>query len=122
VLTSQIVKDPDDTAFKADADVQDYLAFMAKWAPQESPRDSNAVAAFLVGQAFENVMRKAGDDLTRDNVLKQATSLHDVKLKMFLPGVTLNNSPASYTAFRRYQLSRFDGTSWKPFGPVYSAD
>jgi hypothetical protein len=45
-----------------------------------------------------------------------------VKLKMFLPGVTLNNSPESYTAFRRYQLSRFDGTSWKPFGPVYSAD
>ena len=122
VLTSQIVKDPDDAAFSRDADVQDYLAFMSKWAPQESPRDSNAVAAFLVGQAFEYVIRRAGDELTRENVLKQATSLHDVKLKMLLPGVTLNNSPASYTAFRRYQLSRFDGTSWKPFGPVYSAD
>jgi branched-chain amino acid transport system substrate-binding protein len=122
VLTSQIVKDPDDAAFSRDADVQDYLAFMSKWAPQESPRDSNAVTAFLAGQAFEYVIRRAGDDLTRENVLKQATTLRDVKLKMFLPGVTLNNSPASYTAFRRYQLSRFDGTSWKPFGPVYSAD
>jgi ABC-type branched-subunit amino acid transport system substrate-binding protein len=122
VLTSQFVKDPDDAAFKGDADVQDYLAFMAKWAPQESPRDSNAVTAYLAGQAFEYVVRKAGDELTRENLLKQATSLRDVKLKMFLPGVTLNNSPESYTAFRRYQLSRFDGTSWKPFGPVYSAD
>src|SRR4029077_17139680 len=57
VLTSQIVKDPDDAAFARDADVQDYLAFMAKWAPQESPRDSNAVTAYLVGQAFEYVVR-----------------------------------------------------------------
>ena len=122
VLTSQIVKDPDDAAFSRDADVQDYLAFMGKWAPQESPRDSNAVVAFLAGQAFEYVIRRAGDDLTRANVLKQATTLRDLKLKMLLPGVMLNNSPASYTAFRRYQLSRFDGTSWKPFGPVYSAD
>lgn len=122
VLSTQIVKDPDDATFARDPDVQDYLAFMAKWAPQESPRDSNAVTAFLAGQAFEYVVRQAGDELTRENLLKQATTLHDVKLKMFLPGVTLNNSPTSYTAFRRYQLSRFDGTSWKPFGPVYSAD
>jgi branched-chain amino acid transport system substrate-binding protein len=122
VLTSQIVKDPDDVAFKSDADVQDYLAFMARWAPQESPRDGNAVVAYIAGQAFEYVLRRAGDALTRENVLKQATTLRDLKLKMLLPGVTLNNSPESYTAFRRYQLSRFDGTSWKPFGPVYSAD
>jgi branched-chain amino acid transport system substrate-binding protein len=68
------------------------------------------------------VIRRAGDDRTWANVLKQATTLRDLKLKMLLPGVTLNNSPASYTAFRRYQLSRFDGRPRKPFGPVYSAD
>jgi branched-chain amino acid transport system substrate-binding protein len=122
VLTTQIVKDPDDAAFKGDDDVKDYLAFMAKWAPQESPRDGNGIVAFLAGQAVEHVLRRAGDELTRENVLRQATTLRDLRLKMLLPGVTLNNSPESYTAFRRYQLSRFDGKSWKPFGPVYTAD
>jgi branched-chain amino acid transport system substrate-binding protein len=122
VLTSQLVKDPDDAAFARDADVQEYLAFMKKWAPNESPRDSNAIASYLAGQAFEYVVRRAGNQLTRENLLKQATTLHNVKLKMLLPGVALNNSAQSYTAFRTYQMSRFDGSSWKPFGPLYSAD
>lgn len=122
VLSSQLVKDPDDAGFSHEADVQDYLVFMKKWAPQESPRDSNAIAAYLGGQIFEYVVRRAGDELTRENVLRQATTLQDVKLRMLLPGVSLTNSPASYTAFRRYQMSRFDGSSWKPFGPVYGAD
>lgn len=122
VLSSQLVKDPDDAGFSREPDVQDYLAFMKKWAPQESPRDSNAIAAYLVGQIFEYVVRRGGDELTRKNVLRQATTLQDVKLPMLLPGVLLNNSPASYSAFRRYQMSRFDGSSWKPFGPVYGAE
>jgi ABC-type branched-subunit amino acid transport system substrate-binding protein len=122
VLTSQILKDPDDAEFAAAPDVKDYLAFMAKWAPQENPRDSTAIASFVASQATEYVLNKAGDELTRENVLKQATTLDNVKLKMLLPGVALKNSPQGYTAFRQYVLSRFDGTSWKPFGPVYSAD
>lgn len=122
VLTTQILKDPDDAAFVDDADVKDFLAFMKKWAPQESPRDSNSAAAYVVGQTMVDVLRRSGDELTRDNVLKNATSLKDFKAKMLLPGIALNNSPQSYTAFRQYQLSRFDGTSWKPFGPVYTAE
>jgi hypothetical protein len=122
VLTSQILKDPDDAAFADASDVKDYLAFMQKWAPQENPRDSTAIASFVAGQTMEYVLRKAGDELTRANVLKQATTFDNVKLKMLLPGVALKNSPQSYTLFRQYQLSRFDGASWKPFGPVYSAD
>jgi ABC-type branched-subunit amino acid transport system substrate-binding protein len=122
VLTSQLVKDPDDAAFSQDSDVQEYLTFMKRWAPNESPRDSNAIAAYLVGQIFQYAVQKAGNDLTRENVLRQATTLRDVKLKMLLPGVVLNNSSTSYTAFRQYQMSRFDGSSWKPFGSVYSAE
>ena len=122
VLTSQILKDPDDAEFAAAPDVKDYLAFMAKWAPQENPRDSTAIASFVASQTMEYVFAKAGDQLTRENVLKQATTFDNVKLKMLLPGVALKNSPQSYTLFRQYVLSRFDGSSWKPFGPVYSAD
>jgi len=122
VLTSQLVKDPDDKTFAEDPDVRDYLAFMKTWAPNESPRDSNAIAAYLVGQVFQYVIQKAGNNLTRENVLRQATTLQGVRLKMLLPGVTLNNSPAGYTAFRQYQMSRFDGSSWKPFGPIYNAE
>jgi hypothetical protein len=95
---------------------------MSKWAPQENAHDSTAIASFVTSQAMEYVLEKAGDELTRENVLKKATTLDNLKLKMLLPGVALKNSPTGYTAFRQYQLSRFDGASWKPFGPVYSAD
>jgi len=122
VLTSQILKDPDDAEFVNTPDVKDYLAFMAKWAPQDNPRDSTAIASFVANQTMEYVLKKAGDELTRENVLKLSTTLRDFKPKMLLPGVALQNSPQSYTLFRQYVLSRFDGTSWKPFGPIYSAD
>jgi len=95
---------------------------MAKWAPQDNPRDSTAIASFVANQTMEYVLKKAGDELTRENVLKLSTTLRDFKPKMLLPGVALQNSPQSYTLFRQYVLSRFDGTSWKPFGPIYSAD
>ena len=71
---------------------------------------------------IEIALRRCGDELTRENLLKQATSLDGVRLKMLLPGMTLSNSPDDYVAFRQYQLARFDGTGWVLQGGLITAD
>jgi hypothetical protein len=76
----------------------------------------------VTAQGIELVLRRCGDVLTRDNVLKQATTLNGVRLKMLLPGMTLTNSPDDYVAFRQYQLARFDGRGWVLIGGLITAD
>jgi branched-chain amino acid transport system substrate-binding protein len=67
------------------------------------------------------VLKACGDNLTRENVMKQAASLHDVAMPMLLPGVTLSTSATDFAPIKRMQLERFDGTTWKLFGEVISA-
>ena len=67
------------------------------------------------------VLKACGDNLTRDNVMKQAASLHDVAMPMLLPGVTLSTSATDFAPIKRMQLERFDGATWQLFGEVISA-
>jgi hypothetical protein len=122
LITAQLLKDPGDPAFATDAEVVEYNQFMARWAPGDSAKDTGAVAGYVTAQGIEFVLRRCGDELIRDNVLKQATTLHGVRLKMLLPGMTLSNSPDDYVAFRQYQLARFDGQGWVLMGELITAD
>jgi branched-chain amino acid transport system substrate-binding protein len=122
LITAQLLKDPGDPAFANDADVVDYNQFMAKWAPGDNAKDTGAIAGYVTAQGVELVLRRCGDQLTRENVLKQATTLNGVRLKMLLPGMTLSNSPDDYVAFRQYQLARFDGQGWVLMGDLITAD
>ena len=67
------------------------------------------------------VLKACGDNLTRENVMKQAASLHDVAMPMLLPGITLSTSATDFAPIKQMQLERFDGTTWKLFGEVISA-
>jgi ABC-type branched-subunit amino acid transport system substrate-binding protein len=122
LITAQLLKDPGDSAFANDPEVSEYNQFMATWAPGDNPKDTGAIAAYVTAQGVELVLRRCGDELTRDNVLKQATTLDHVRLKMLLPGMTLSNSPDDYVAFRQYQLARFDGQGWVLMGGLITAD
>jgi len=122
LVTAQLLKDPGDPAFANDAEVVDYNQFMAKWASGDNAKDTGAIAGYVTAQGVELVLRRCGDQLTRDNVLKQATTLNGVRLKMLLPGMTLSNSPDDYVAFRQYQLARFDGQGWVLMGELITAD
>jgi ABC-type branched-subunit amino acid transport system substrate-binding protein len=112
VMTAQYFKEPGDPAWDKDPDIQNYFAFMKKYAPNESPLDAIGVSGYVNAQMAEHVLKAAGNELTRDNLLKQATTLKAVTLSLLLPGIVLSNTPEDYRAYHGFQLSRFDGKGW----------
>ena len=112
VMTAQFFREPGDPAWEKDPAVNAYFEFMKKYAPGESSLDAIGVSGYHNAQMIEYVLGKAGHELTRENVLKQATTLKDVTLSMLLPGMTLHNTPDDYRAYHSFRLSRFDGKGW----------
>ena len=82
--------------------------------------DVQAVIGYSFAQTMVAVLKACGDNLTRENVMKQAASLHDVKLPMLLPGITLSTSADNFDPVKQMQLQKFDGTTWRLFGEVHS--
>jgi branched-chain amino acid transport system substrate-binding protein len=119
VVAAVYQKDPTDPGWRDDPGLQDYLAFMKTHDPEGKPEDGLNVYGYSVAQTLVKVLEQCGDDLTRDNVMKQATSL-DVQLPMLLPGVKIDTSPTDYRVIKDMQLGRFDGKSWVRFGGIVS--
>lgn len=116
VITAAFVKFSGDPAWKDDAEMKAYLAFMAKYNPGDNPDDFLAVAGYYGAAATAYVLRQCGDILTRDNVLYQMTHMTNVRLPMLLPGITFTTAPDDYRALKQMQLQRFDGRRWMPMG------
>jgi ABC-type branched-subunit amino acid transport system substrate-binding protein len=112
LMSAQFFKQPGDPSFDGDKGMADYMAFMKKYMPNESPLDSIGVSGYVNVQMAEYVLKRAGKELTRENLIKQATTLKDVSLPMLLPGITLTNTPDDYGAYRSFRLSRFNGKAW----------
>jgi branched-chain amino acid transport system substrate-binding protein len=112
VMTALFFKEPGDPNWDKDQAMQDYFAFMKKYAPNDSPLDAIGVSGYVNAQMVEHVFKAANNELTRENLLKQATTLKDVTLPMLLPGTILSNTPDDYRAYHGFQLSRFDGKGW----------
>src|SRR5262249_9794909 len=96
VMTAQFFKEPGDPAWEKDQAVIDYITLLKKYAPNDSPLDAIGVSGYVNAQMAEYVLSKAGNELTRENLIKQATTLKGVTLPMLLPGTTLNNTPEDY--------------------------
>jgi branched-chain amino acid transport system substrate-binding protein len=118
VISSQYLKDSTDPSLKDDPGYKEWLAFMDKYLPGANKNDWLNVYGYTIAQTLVTVLKGAGDDLTRANVMKQATGLKDVHLPMLINGTALNNSPERYTPMTNLQLIRFDGTRWVPFGEL----
>jgi branched-chain amino acid transport system substrate-binding protein len=112
LMSAQFFKQPGDPAWDKDQGVIDYMAFMKKYAPSDSPTDSIGISGYINVSLAEYVFKAAGNDLSRDNLVKTATTLKDVTLSMLLPGIVLNNTPSNYSAYHSFRLSRFDGKAW----------
>jgi ABC-type branched-subunit amino acid transport system substrate-binding protein len=118
VISVNYGKDPLDPTWKDDAGMKKYFEFMAKYYP-EGDKDSNFnTYGFSTAQLLVHVLKQAGDDLTRENVLKQATSLKNVQLDLSLPGIVGNTSPTDYRVNKQLQMMRFNGERWELFGPI----
>jgi branched-chain amino acid transport system substrate-binding protein len=118
IMSMAFFKDAGQPRWDNDAETKEYKTFLKKYLPNEDVANGILVYGYISGQALEYVLKKAGDNLTRENVLKQATTLKDVRLPMMMPGVTLSNSASNYFPINTMQLVRFNGKELEPVGDV----
>jgi branched-chain amino acid transport system substrate-binding protein len=111
-----VIKDPSDPAWHKDADYLAWLAWMGKYYPKGDINNSSNASVYATSSAIAHVLKAAGDDLSRENILKQMTSLKEFAAPMLLPGITMSMSADNYNLFRTIQLLRFDGKHWVPVG------
>jgi branched-chain amino acid transport system substrate-binding protein len=122
IISSAYMKDPNDPQWKDDKGMKDFDAFLAKYYPEGNRADSSVIYGYTVGQAMVQVLKQAGDNLTRENVMKQAASLKDLRIETLLPGIKANTSVIDFAPLDQLQLMKFKGDSWQLFGDVLSGD
>ena len=98
------------------------LAFLAKDFPEGDKLDHGTMVGYSVAQTLVQVLKQCGDDLTRENIMKQAANLKDFRTDMLLPGIKINTSPTDFAPISSLQLMKFKGEHWDLFGDVISAD
>jgi ABC-type branched-subunit amino acid transport system substrate-binding protein len=113
IMTTQFTKQAGDPAWADDPEVKEYVEFMKKWVPNDNPGDFVALSGYINVQGIVQAITKCGDDLTRENLLKQATSMKGARLKMMLPGIQLNTTPQDYAPYEALRMAKFEGASWK---------
>ncbi len=120
IITAGYLKDPNDTQWQSSAEYKDWLEWMKKYYSSGSLADVNNVYGYSAAETMVYVLKAAGNNLTRANIMKQAASIHDLKLPMALPGVTLSTSATDFAPIKQMQLQKFEGETWKLFGEVIS--
>jgi ABC-type branched-subunit amino acid transport system substrate-binding protein len=122
ILSTAYVKDPDDPAWKDDAGVKAWRDFMTRYVPEGDLHDTNYVNSYNSAMALEAVLRACGDDLSTENILKQAYAIKDLELPMLLPGIKVNTSPTDHIPVDQMQFMRFNGKSWERFGELQTGN
>ncbi len=118
VISVNYGKDPLDPTWKDDAGMKKYLDFMAKYYPEGDKNSIFNTYGYSTSQMLVHVLQQCGDDLTRENVMKQATSLKNVVIDLALPGIVANTSPTDYRVNKQLQMMKFNGERWELFGPI----
>ena len=101
--------------------MNEWRAFMTKWYPEGDQEDASTVFAYGVAKGFEQVLRQCGDDLTRENIMKQAANLN-FEIGIYLPGTRIKTSPTDFAPLEQLQMMHFKGESWERFGPIMSGE
>ena len=119
VMTASYVKDPTDKQWAADPDFLAWRAWLDKYYPGADPSDVNNVYGYSTAQTLVQVLKQCGNDLSRQNIMRQATSL-DTTLSMLQPGIRVKTGPQDYYPLKQMRLVKFDGHAWVPFGEAIS--
>jgi branched-chain amino acid transport system substrate-binding protein len=120
IISDTSFKDPTDPQWHDDAGYKQWASFMDKYYPDGDKTDNQTVYGFSMAETTVKVLKQCGDDLTRENVMKQCASMHDYELPMLLPGVAINTSPTDFQMIKQAQMRRFNGERYVPFGPILS--
>jgi branched-chain amino acid transport system substrate-binding protein len=118
LITTQYIKDQNDKAWANDPDVVAWTAFMKKYYPEGNLAATENYYGWCVAQTMVQVIKQAGNNLTRENIMKQAASLKDFAPGCLLPGIKINTSATDFAPIESVQLARFDGKEWVRFGEV----
>ncbi len=121
IISAAFVKDPTDPQLKDDPEFQTWVAWMKKYYPAGSLEDPQNVVGYVQAQAMVQVLKQCGDDLTRENVMRQAANLKAFHLAMLLKGINMNTSPTDYEPMEEMALQRFNGERFELFGGLLSA-
>src|SRR5436305_9060061 len=122
IISSNYLKDPTDAQWKTDAAMKEWNAFLDKYFPEANRADASVMYAWIVSQGLVHVLKACGDNLTRENIMKQAASIKNLEVGGLLPGVKVNTSATDFAPLSQLQLMRFKGDSCERFGEIISAD
>ena len=120
LITTTVAKDPSDPQWRDDSAMKEYLAWAKRWYPEGDPEAWDNVLGYSQAQLMVEVLRRCGDELTRENLLRHVTDIKDLQLPMMLPGIRINTGPKDYLPVKQVQLVRFDGERWARFGEIVS--
>jgi branched-chain amino acid transport system substrate-binding protein len=118
IISTNYGKDPGDPQWKDDAGLKAYFAFMDKYYPEGDKLNTVNTYGYWTAELLVHILRKCGDDLTRENVMRQATSLKNFTASLSLPGMSASTSPTDYRINKQMQMMKFDGERWQLFGPI----
>ncbi|HEX7967460.1 MAG TPA: ABC transporter substrate-binding protein [Stellaceae bacterium] len=118
IISAHYQKDATDPRWKDDAGMQQYLAFMKQRLPNVDTADGGTYSGFNIAMTLVQVLKQCGNDLSRENFMRQAANIKDLELPMLLPGIKVNTSPSNYFPVSQMQLVRFEGDGWVLFGDV----
>src|SRR4051794_26499210 len=122
IISSAYLKDPTDAQWKDDAGMKAWNEFLDKYYPEANRADASVMFGYTVAQGLVHVLKASGDNLTRENVMKQAASIKDLELGGLLPGIKVNTSASDFAPISSVQLIRFKGETWERFGEILSGD
>jgi len=120
IVTAGYLKEPTDPQWQDTPEYKEWLAWMKEYNTSGNIADSLTVYGYSLAQTMVAVLKASGDNLTRQNVMKQATGMHNLTQPMLLPGITLSTSADDFAPIKKMQLQKFDGTTWRLFGEVTS--
>jgi branched-chain amino acid transport system substrate-binding protein len=118
LISAAFFKDPSDPQWLSDGGVLEYLAFMKQHYPRGDPNELYNYWGYSYAQTLAQVLKQCGDNLTRENVMRQAADLKDLGLPMLLPGIKINTGPTDYYPIKQLQMIRFDGAKWVRVGEI----
>ncbi|MEH2525135.1 MULTISPECIES: ABC transporter substrate-binding protein [unclassified Bradyrhizobium] len=122
IISSNYLKDTSDPEWKNDPGMKAFDEFLAKYYPEANRIDSFVMYGYTVAQGLVHVLKACGDNLTRENVMKQAASIKGLEIGSLLPGIKVNTSATDFAPISAVQLHRFKGEAWERFGEVIDAE
>ena len=122
IITAAYLKDPTDHQWDNDAEMKSWREWMDKYMAGASQLDANYVFAYSASFLMEQTLKKCGDNLTRENLMRQAANHQKLRVPLLLPGITVSTSPTDFYPIQSVQLQRFKGETWELFGDVLSAE